>query len=137
MVKISDQRPSVARVLDSINQAWQVGRWSDLEACFHEDIVMALPGFTGRSRGAPELLAGIQDFTETTRLDRFGEKDREIDVIGDTAVATFTFEIVYERQGEVYAGTGRDLWVFQRRDDEWLAVWRAMFDVDEKLVTEP
>jgi hypothetical protein len=27
--------------------------------------------------------------------------------------------------------TGRDLWVFEKHEAEWLAVWRTMLDLEE------
>ena len=41
--------------------------------------------------------------------------------------------MIYERSGERYRATGRDLWVFARQDGAWLAAWRTMLD----LVEEP
>ena len=57
-----------------------------------------------------------------------------MDVIGDTAVASFTYEMVYERSGKRSRATGRDLWVFTRYGSEWIAVWRTMLDLAEQAV---
>jgi hypothetical protein len=40
--------------------------------------------------------------------------------------------MVYERSGERYRATGRDLWVFGAQGNAWIAVWRTMLDMDEK-----
>jgi hypothetical protein len=45
-----------------------------------------------------------------------------MDVVGDTAVVSFTYEMVYERAGNRSRATGRDLWVFVRQGDEWVAI---------------
>ena len=55
----------------------------------------------------------------------------DVDVAGDTAVATFGYEMVYERAGQRYRVTGRDLWVFEQQGETWIAVWRAMLDMNE------
>jgi hypothetical protein len=39
--------------------------------------------------------------------------------------------MVYERSGGRFRSTGRDLWVFQSQFGSWIAVWRAMLDMDE------
>lgn len=54
-----------------------------------------------------------------------------MDVVGDTAVIAFQFEMVYEISSGRYRSTGRDLWVFQKHDAAWIAVWRTMFDIEE------
>jgi hypothetical protein len=48
------------------------------------------------------------------------------------AVAIFQYEMVYERSGERYRSTGRDLWVFQGEGDAWIAVWRTMLEMQEE-----
>lgn len=93
-----------------------------------------MPGFAAAAVGRDEVLAGFRDFAENATLLEYGETDRRIDVVGDTAVATVAFEVTYERDGQAYAGSGRDLWVFGRSDDRWLAVWRMLLDLQEKAV---
>jgi len=57
-----------------------------------------------------------------------------LDLRGSTAVASFAFEMIYQRGGTSYRSSGRDLWVFQQREGRWLAVWRTMLDLkDEPL----
>ena len=47
---------------------------------------------------------------------------------------TFRYEMVYLRSGERYRAAGRDLWVFQQQAGAWIAVWRAMLDLQEEAV---
>ena len=54
-----------------------------------------------------------------------------MDVVGETAVVSFGYQMVYERSGSRYRVTGRDLWVFQKQGGAWIAVWRTMLDTDE------
>jgi hypothetical protein len=115
-----------------INQAWLDGRIDDLAPLVHPDIVMVFPGFSGRVQGRDELLAGFRDFSQNATIHEFHEHDHLIDVAGGTAVVTFRYEMVYERAGERYRATGRDLWVFQSEGSAWIAVWRTMLDIEEK-----
>ncbi len=64
----------------------------------------------------------------------FEESDRQIDVFGEAAVASFAFALVYERGGEKYRSTGRDFWVFSRGEQGFKAVFRTMLDVAEEPV---
>ena len=98
------------------------------------NVVMVLPGFAGRIHGREEFLAGFRDFCENARIHEFTDRDYGIDIIHDTAVITFQYEMIYERSGTRYRATGRDLWVFQARDNGWIAVWRAMLDIQEDRV---
>lgn len=122
----------VTAVMRQINRAWLDDRLKDLAPRVHPDIVMALPGFTGRSQGREEFLEGFRDFTQNATVHEFREYDHQIDIVGETAVINYRYEMVYEHTGERYHATGRDLWVFQKEGEEWLAVWRTMLDVDER-----
>jgi ketosteroid isomerase-like protein len=93
---------------------------------------MVFPGFGGRAEGAEALISGFQDFCQNAKVLSYKESDHQVDLAGHSAVASFRFEMVYARDGASYRSTGRDLWVFERRDDGWLAVWRTMLDVAEE-----
>jgi hypothetical protein len=124
-------RRSVASAMRAINQAWLGGRVDDLAPHVHPEIVMVLPGFSGQVRGHEPLLSGFRDFVQNASIENFRELDQQIDVVGVTAVVNFAYEMVYARAGERYRATGRDIWVFQREDTRWIAVWRTMLDLNE------
>jgi ketosteroid isomerase-like protein len=123
---------AVAETLRRINEAWLNGRPHDLRPLIHSEITMVFPGFAGRTQGADSFIAGFEDFCRTARVNSFHESDRQVNVIADTAVASFRFEMVYERDGSSYQSTGRDLWIFTRKGGGWLAVWRTMLDLQEQ-----
>lgn len=125
------EHEDVATAMRQINQAWLAGQVEDLTPIVHPEIVMAFPGFTARSQGREAFLAGFRDFCENATVSEFRDDDPQIDVVGDTAVVTFRYAMVYERSGERNRATGRDLWVFQHRAGAWLAIWRTMLDVEE------
>ncbi|MGD2152920.1 MAG: nuclear transport factor 2 family protein [Gemmatimonadales bacterium] len=125
-------RDDVARVLRSINDCWLRGRPENLAQYFHNDIAMALPGFAGRVEGASAVIAGYEDFCTNARLHEYDEQNLQIDVCGGTAVASYTFQMIHEREGVKYASSGRDLFVFNREAGVWRAVWRTMLDVAEQ-----
>ena len=115
-----------------INKAWLDGRPQDLASTIHPEITMVLPGFEGRIQGANSFISGFEEFCRTARVDSFQENEPQVDLIADTAVATFRFAMVYERDGSNYQATGRDLWIFTRHEGSWLAVWRTMLDLHEQ-----
>lgn len=121
-------------IMRQINRAWLDGRVEDLAPMVHPEIVMAFPGFTGRVQGLEDFLAGFRDFCQNTKIQEFREHDHQIDFAGDTAVITFRYEMVYERSGKRYRSTGRDLWIFQKQGEAWIAVWRTMLDLEENAI---
>jgi uncharacterized protein (TIGR02246 family) len=127
-----EERSRIAEVTEAvarINRAWREGRPRDLTTLFHPEIVMVFPSKRGQARGRDVLVAGFVDFCENAQIHEYHESDLHVDVVGDTAVASYDFTMVYERAGKRNRSTGRDFWVFARHDGQWLAVWRTMLDM--------
>src|SRR3954447_23863719 len=96
-----------AETLRRINEAWLDGRPHDLLPLIHPEITMVLPGFAGRIRGARSFIIGFEEFCRRSRVHSYQEREQQVDVIADTAVASLRFEMVYEREGASYQATGR------------------------------
>jgi hypothetical protein len=126
------KQTAALEAMQRINQIWLNGQVEDLSPMIHPEIVMALPGFSGRMQGREQFLAGFRDFCENAKVHEFGEHDLQADVVDDTAVITFRYELLYERSTQRYRSTGRDLWVFHNQNGNWIAVWRAMLDMHEE-----
>jgi uncharacterized protein (TIGR02246 family) len=121
-----------AAAMRRINDSWRAGDLDALASMLHRDIVMAVPGFVARAEGRDALLAGFRDFIENARTLEFHEHDLQADVVGDVAIVTFRYDMVYERAGARSAVSGRDLWVLQKHSGAWLAVWRTLLDLEEQ-----
>ena len=109
-----------ADTLRRINDAWLNGRVADLAPLVHPDIVMVFPGFAGRMQGRDAFVAGFEDFSQNAKIHEYRPLDLQIDVAGETAIATFRYEMVYERSGIRSRSTGRDLWVFENHGQGWM-----------------
>lgn len=125
------KREAAAAAMRQLNRTWLEGRIEDLAPIVHPEIVMAFPDFTGSVQGREAFLAGFHDFLDNASIHEFREHDYHTDVAGETAAVTFRYEMVYERSGTRYRATGRDLWVFQGQGETWIAVWRAMLEMQE------
>jgi ketosteroid isomerase-like protein len=124
-------RDDAAKAMNRINEVWLHGDIADLEPLMHPDIVMVFPGFGGAVRGRTELIAGFHEFRDTAALQEFHDEEHHVDVAGNTAIVSFRYDMLYERTGEQFRATGRDLWIFEKQNGAWIAVWRTMLDVDE------
>ena len=127
----SSDHHQVREALRRINRAWLDGRPADLMPLLHPEMVMAYPGFAGRGEGRDAVVGGFVDFCSNARVHSYREGDVQVDVAGNAAVVNYTFEMTYERAGESYRATGRDLWVFTRQGGQWLGAWRTMLDLAE------
>ncbi len=124
-------REAVLAATQRINRAWLDRRPDDLIPLLHPDMTLVFPGFAGRVEGREAIVAGFADFCCNAAVHEYQEANHQADVIGETAVVSFTYEMVYERSGKRSRATGRDLWVFVRQSGEWIAVWRTMLDLAE------
>src|SRR6185312_14660369 len=91
---------AVSAAMQRINRAWLDRRPEDLVALLHPDATMIFPGFVGRAQGCEAIVAGFADFCDNAKVHEYREADHQVDVIGDTAVASFTYEMVYEASGK-------------------------------------
>ena len=129
MVNQTSDIERVENLIHLINKSWLEGRIDDLDMLFHPDIVMVFPHFSGRSNGSSAMISGFKDFCENAHVHDYDESDFQIDVIGNSAIASYSFVMIYERDRSKYRSTGRDLWVFSKNDLEWKATWRTMLDL--------
>jgi hypothetical protein len=67
-----------------------------------ESNALVFPGFAGRMQGREKFLAGFRDFCENAKVHDFGEHDHQADIVGDTAVITFRYEMLYARSTQRY-----------------------------------
>jgi len=122
----------ISHVLRRIVTAGMDGEVGELAHYLHDDVVMVFPEFAGRARGKPAMLSGFEDFATHATVHEHSESDEQIDISGDTAVGSYRFDLTYSRDGGRFRSSGRDLWVFQKIGDHWLAVWRTMLDLSDQ-----
>lgn len=123
-------REEIVDLIHNINDAWTSGdanrMWRELGAAFHDAMVIRGPDLTVYGRGKRACIESYVDFTQKAivRECRLGEVDAE--VWGDTAVASFTWEMAYEMKGQSSTEKGKDVFVFTRQDGRWFAVCRIV-----------
>lgn len=122
----SETQREVWEVMQAINRAWLDGDMDGLESRLHEDMVIVPPGFGSAVEGREACMQGYRDFAAHSTVRTFREHDVHVHVAGETAVATYGYEITYEMDGESFRDEGQDLYVFLRREGTWLAVWRTL-----------
>jgi len=118
----------VTRTLAALSAAWRERRYDDLADFLAEDMVFALPGFSGRLEGASAVVASYREFMERATLTAYEESPLAVDVWGETAVASFRWEMAWLAGGVPNRETGHDVFVLRRTAPEapWRAVWRTM-----------
>ena len=118
----------VRALLERIDGAWRYGRWDELGACFDDRMVIVAPGFHARVEGREACVASYREFLDHSTLIRYRSEAPTVDVWGESAVATFGWEMVWESGGAPHQRTGHDVFVCRRSAEpgSWRAVWRTM-----------
>jgi hypothetical protein len=119
-------RDDVGDVVAAITDAWLAGRWDELRAYFHPDVVLAQPGFAKRTVGREALIASYRDFAQRTTIHSFTPGVIHVDATPESAVTTMPWEMDYTLEGERVVERGWDLLVFGKRDGRWVVVWRTV-----------
>ncbi|HVI60379.1 MAG TPA: nuclear transport factor 2 family protein [Luteimonas sp.] len=121
-----DARDGVLDTLARITAAWRGRDFDALPALFAPDVVMALPGLSGYLEGREACVDSFREFTADAQVDRYAESAHRVDVSGDTAVASYRWEMAWTRAGHAHAAAGHDLFVLRREGDRWLVTWRTL-----------
>ncbi len=121
------ENPAAAEIWAAIQASNR--KWADDDdpeaACdlYHDEVVLAGPSGEPAHHGRPAMVRSYIEFCGNAETISFRETEHEIDVFGDTAVATYGFEVSYELGGR-HDEIGRELLVFKREGERWRAVWR-------------
>ena len=121
---------AIRKQLIRINQAWQHLRGeamtSTLNECFAEDVTMRGPNFVFLSKGRQFAVQSYKDFVAQAEIKTFETEVPSVDISGDSAIATYAWQMTYSLAGQEYTEQGHDLFVFSRRSGHWLVIWRTL-----------
>ena len=131
MADVERDREQIVHILKEINRAWTGGNADELGKYFHEDMIIAQPGFGIRGEGRTACVDSYKDFAGIARIQALRESGHVVLVWGDTAVASYKFDVEYEMDGQPHRDAGYDVFVFARQGGAWLAVWRTILPVPE------
>jgi uncharacterized protein (TIGR02246 family) len=126
------QDEEVRAVITAINAAWRANDPLAMQPYLHPDITLVFPGFGGTLIGRDRVLASFTEFCTNATVLEYREHVLTVNVIAQTAVVTYRFEMTYERATYREHSHGRDLWVLARQGTGWIAVWRTMMDLAEQ-----
>jgi hypothetical protein len=120
---------AVRGLLGRLDAAWRYARWDELAACLDPRVVIVAPGMVQRAEGRAAAVASYRDFMDRATLVRYRSDAPQVDVWGDTAVATFGWDMVWETDGTPHHESGHDVFVCRRdaaAPDGWVALWRTV-----------
>ena len=124
------EQEEITRVLQRINEAWIMG-YADqipraMDDCFDDRMVIKGSDFQTLGTGKAACIQSYVDFVNSARIKGCTLSTPHVEVTGDTAVATYSWQLTYDQNGKEHKDSGNDLFVFARADGRWHAVCRVM-----------
>lgn len=129
MLSLTEEQDTLRQTIQNINSAWINNKTEELHNYLHPDIVIMTPDLHENIKGREACINSYKDFVSNSVLKDYKESDFVINIFSNTAVASYQFDIMYEMNGKTYSETGRDLFVFTKENEKWLAVWRTLMGV--------
>jgi len=113
-------------VVEGINTAWTAGRAGEIGQWFDPQAVIVGPHFERAASGREACVAGYVDFSAHAEIDSFEVLNKHVDVIGDTAIVSYGFRMVYRMRGAIREDRGTDIFVLRNSESGWRVVWRML-----------
>ncbi len=114
----------IREVIAKIDAAWRAKELEGLEGCFHEDAVIAGPGYAEYARGRVKCAESYREFATNAAVLSYSESAHVLRVWGTTAIYTFAWEMTYQRERGPRQEAGTDQLVFELAEGRWQVVWR-------------
>ena len=114
------------QIIQNINAAWSKNRTDELHQYFHNDMVIVGPDQHPLSIGNQACIDSYRDFFDNAVIHDYKESDPVINIFGNTAIASYKFDINYDMKGKNYIEAGRDLFVIHKEEGKWLVLWRML-----------
>lgn len=127
---------NIHNTLKAINNTWLYGQPEEMKTYLHPEIAMKLQDSDGEIFGYEKLIASFIKFCKSARILEYSGYDEHIDIIGNCAIISFKFEMIYERLDSRYKSAGHDLWIFEKQANNWVAIWRSLKDLNEVRISK-
>ena len=124
---MTEEQHEIWELIRRSNRAWTSGAAHEVASLFDEEAVVVAPGLQERVQGREAIVRSYQDYVHHARTHAFEEEEHQIDVFGDTAVATYRFSVRYtlNNEDEEREESGQETLVLRRGADGWKVIWRT------------
>jgi ketosteroid isomerase-like protein len=125
-MNLTPSQQEIWQIIQNINIAWSKNHTEDLHKYFHGNMVIVDPNQHPLSSGSQACIDSYKEFIDNAIVHEYKESNPVIHIFGDTAIASYRFDINYDMKGKNYIESGRDLFALNKEEGKWLAVWRML-----------
>jgi uncharacterized protein (TIGR02246 family) len=118
---------AVRAVITTIDHAWRNKQFDGLNDCFHPDAIITGPDHVEYARGREKCAESYREFASNAAVLSYTETDHVLRIWETTAVYTFAWQMVYQREKGPQREAGTDQLVLQCNAGRWQVVWRHIY----------
>jgi len=122
-------RKELEFIISEINNSWLKNDLKNLNGYFHDDMIIVDSNFNKLASNKKECIASYKSFINQAKILNYKEYEININIAGNTAIINYIFDITWEVNGLTSSEKGRDVFVFEKLNNKWLAVWRTILPV--------
>ena len=128
----ADLQNEIIQTIRDMNRAWMEADFARLEEYFHKNIIIVTPDLQRAGIGIDACLASYKGFISSGKVHNFEDRDIGVDIVDNTAVVTYEYDIDYEMSGKRSMEAGREVLVFSRDTCPWKLLWRMIVSITQK-----
>jgi len=121
------QNGAIADFIDDLNRTWQAGRYDDLRAFYHPDVVLLPPDAGEPIRGRESVVASYVDFGAAAELQSFEAMGVTVFDFETTSSVHMRFVMRYRHDGRRFEDQGLELYTVQTSGPRPQIVWRCQW----------
>jgi ketosteroid isomerase-like protein len=119
---------AIRAVIARIDSAWRDKQFDHLDECFDENAVIVGPTYkTQYATGRHACADSYREFARNPGILKYTESDHELHSWPDSAVYTFSWEILFQLGHGPQRESGTDQLVLSRFGDSWRVVFRYIY----------
>ncbi|MBZ0265122.1 nuclear transport factor 2 family protein [bacterium] len=125
---LTEPEKTVWHAMESINHAWVNEDINMMIPLLHPDICMVMPDQSELAKGRDILIESFRQFVDSVEIHQFVVEEKSVQIIGNTAVVRYRYSLTYTMEEHRITDKGWDMFIFEKIEDTWIAVWRTMWE---------
>ena len=121
-----NNKQEIWKLMEKINHTWLNDDPMKLKNFFHENIVILSKDFKEQGIGINACIKSYEEFRKISKVKEFNVSDSRVELFKNTAIVSYNFEIKYEIDNEFYNDKGKDMYIFTKEKERWVAIWRML-----------
>ncbi len=138
MNRYHEAEMAIKTTIQTVNEICKQGKgFERLKSLFHKDVVIVWPRFTAQAEGREVCWKSYEDTCSQMTFHKLDASDEKIAVFGDTAVACYKYDCVWDYKDKQFEDDGHEIQVFVKEGPQWQLAWRTLIPGPRQVETCP